>query len=52
MTYSQACEYLGLTTPKSPAHNAELARSLLQVMSPDAPLRFKVACQVLINATR
>lgn len=51
MTYSEACEVLRFTTPKSPAENARLARSLMRSLTPNAPLKFKVACQTLINAT-
>jgi len=52
MTYSQACDLLGFTTPKSPAANANLAMSRLRTMAPKSPLRFKVACQVLIAAAK
>jgi hypothetical protein len=52
MNYSTACELLGFTTPKSLEANARLAKSRLQTMAPNAPLRFKVACQVLIDAAK
>ena len=50
MSYSEACEILGFTTPKSLAANAALAESRMARMLPAAPLRFKVACRVLIEA--
>jgi len=50
MNYSEACEILGFTTPKSLAENAKLAESRMARMLPAAPLRFKVACRVLIDA--
>ena len=49
MEYSRACELLGLTTPKSLTENARLA-SMLNNMTDKAPLRYKVAAQVIINA--
>jgi len=52
MTYSKACELLGLTTPKSIEANAALAKVRLSVLAKNAPLRFKVACQVLIDAAK
>lgn len=51
MTYSKACETLGFTTPKSLAENARLAESRLAVMADNAPLRHKVACKVVIEAS-
>lgn len=50
MNYSKACEILGFTTPKSLAENAALAENRMARMLPAAPLRFKVACRVLIDA--
>jgi len=50
MNYSEACELLGFTTPKSIEENARLAQSRLNNMLPKCPLRFKVACMVLIDA--
>ena len=50
MGYSEACEILGFTTPKSIAENAKLAESRIARMLPSAPIRFKVACRVLIDA--
>jgi len=52
MSYSKACEILGFTTPKSLKENADLASSRLRCLAPNAPLRFGVACQVLINAAK
>ena len=52
MTYSRACELLGFTTPKSLADNARLAKSRLAAMPNGAPLRYAVACQVLIDAAK
>lgn len=51
MTYSRACEVLGYTTPKSFNENAKMATLRLSTLSASAPLRYSVACQVLINAT-
>ena len=50
MSYSKACEILGFTTPKSLEQNAALAKSRLQTMSVGCPLRYGVACLVLIRA--
>jgi len=50
MEYSKACELLGLTTPKSLTENARLATTMLNNMTNKAPLRYKVAAQVIINA--
>ena len=50
MTYSRASEILGLTTPKSVRAQAELARGILRSLTPGAPLRYHVACDVLIKA--
>lgn len=50
MTYDSAIELLGFTTPKSLVENAKLAESRLAAMLPTAPLRFKVACAVVIDA--
>jgi hypothetical protein len=52
MTYDKACKILGYTTPKSLEANAELARTCLKVLAAGAPLKYSVACQVLINAAR
>jgi hypothetical protein len=50
MNYSTACEILGFTTPKSLIENAELAARKLAAMAPNAPLKYKVACDVLMQA--
>lgn len=50
MTYSAACELLGFTTPKSLEKNAMLAKSRIQNLTDTAPIKYKVACQVIINA--
>lgn len=50
MTYSRATEILGYTTPKSLKANADLARTRQSVMTAKTPLRYKVACSVLIEA--
>ena len=52
MTYSKAIEILGFTTPRSLEFNAELAKTLMSVLTLDSPLRYKVACRVLIEATQ
>lgn len=52
MTYEQACEILGFTTPKSFAQNAKLATNRLSCMTRKAPLKEKVACKVLIEAAK
>jgi hypothetical protein len=52
MTYSRACEILGFTAPKSFEANAMLAQSRLRSHTPQTPLRFSVACQVLIEAAK
>ena len=50
MSYSKACEILGFTTPKNLLANAILANSGLKTMTAKAPLRYKVAARVIINA--
>lgn len=50
MNYSTACELLGFTTPKTLAENAALAKSRLNNIPNNAPLRIKVACKILIAA--
>ena len=52
MTYSRACEILGLTTPKSFAQNAKFAASILRHLKATAPLRLKVACQTIIDEAK
>ena len=50
MTYLRACEILGFTTPKSKIDNALLAKSKLSRLVITTPLRYKVACSILIEA--
>ena len=50
MTYSKACEILGFTTPKSLIDNARLAKSRMSHLSVKSPLKYKVACSILIRA--
>lgn len=52
MTYDRACEILGFTTPKSLTENARLAEGRLAALVPGAPLRYSVACSVIINEAR
>jgi hypothetical protein len=58
MTYEAACKILGFTTPKTKDANAELATSRLHRMTigiingERPPLRFQVACQILIDAAK
>jgi hypothetical protein len=52
MSYDKACKILGYTTPKSLEANARLARTCLTTITASAPLKYAVACQVLINAAR
>ena len=52
MNYSEACELLGFTTPKSVDENARLAEGALRAMSAKTPLRFKVAARLLIEAAQ
>jgi hypothetical protein len=52
MTYSRAIEILGLTTPKSLAENKKLAQVIQSNLVLTAPLRFKVACKVVIEAAK
>jgi len=52
MNYNEACELLGFTTPKSLSENAKMAASRLNRLSDTAPLRYHVACQVIINAAK
>ena len=52
MTVEQARELLGFTTPKSAVEQAKLASGKLKRFNSKTPLRFKVACTVLIRATK
>jgi hypothetical protein len=52
MSYSKACEILGYTTPKSLEANAKLAEMRLRYMPVSAPVRYAVACDILIKAAR
>ena len=52
MSYSKACEILGYTTPKSVEANAKLAETRLRCMPVGTPLRYAVACDVLIRAAK
>lgn len=52
MSYSKACEILGYTTPKSVEANAKLAEMRLRYMPVSAPVRYAVACDVLIKAAK
>lgn len=52
MSYSRACELLGLTTPKSLEANAKLAKSVLSHLTIKSPLRYSVACMVIIRAAK
>ena len=52
MTYSRACELLNLTTPKSLEANAKLAAGILRSLVPGCPLRYSVACSILIEAAK
>ena len=49
MSYTRACDILGLTTPKSLWENARLAKSILSHLTPSSPLRYGVACMVIIR---
>jgi hypothetical protein len=52
MSYSKACEILDLTTPKSLSENARLASGILSRLTDTAPLRYKVAAQIIIEAAK
>lgn len=52
MSYSRACEILGLTTPKSLEANAKLAKSILASLDIRSPLRYGVACMVIIREAK
>lgn len=52
MTYDKACTILGYTTPKPLEANAQLARTCLTTLVASAPIKYTVACQVLIDAAR
>ena len=51
MTYSRACELLGLTTPKTLKENSELAKSKLSTMTTKTPLKYKVAVKIIVEAS-
>ena len=51
MTYEKACKILGFSR-KSLEANAKLATSRLSTMTANCPLRFSVACVVLIEAAK
>ena len=52
MTYDRACEILGYTTPKSAEANARLAEQMLRHLAVNAPIRYFVACDVLVKAAK
>lgn len=52
MSYSKASEILGFTTPKSIEAQAKLAKGHLARLSHSSPLRYSVACMVLIRAAK
>lgn len=52
MSYSKATELLGLTSPKTLQQNAELAKDKLSNMTPNTPLKYKVAAQIIIDAAK
>lgn len=52
MSYDEAIELLGFTTPKSLEENAGYAKTRLANMLPNAPLRYQVACVVVIRAAK
>ena len=52
MSYSQACELLGFTSPKTIKENARLASSRLSAFTSGVPVRLRVAAKVLIRAAK
>lgn len=50
MDYMRACEILGYRPGNTKKVNADFAKTRQSVMTSKAPLRFKVACGVLIEA--
>lgn len=52
MSYEKACEILRFTSSKSVAAKARLAESAMSRYNSKTPLRYKVACQVLIDAAK
>ena len=50
MTIEKAIEILELTKLQSPAYYKMIATLKLKTMTSRMPLRYKVACMVLINA--
>ncbi len=52
MTYERAQQLLGFTSPMSRKQRAELAKSRLETRAPGSPLRYGVACRVLIEGAK
>lgn len=52
MDYSKACKTLNFNENNTKERNAKLAASTLRNLAVKAPLKFKVACKVLIQAAQ
>ncbi|MBE8578653.1 hypothetical protein [Vibrio sp. OPT18] len=52
MKYKQAQQLLGFTSKMSLEKRAELAQVNLDTYTRQTPLRYKVACRILIEAAR
>lgn len=48
MTYSKACEIMGYNESRDPAYNAQRAEGFLSRRVVGSPLRYAVACDVII----
>lgn len=49
MNYEKACELLKISVKRDTKRNAAIAESMLSNMTNKAPLRYKVAAQVIID---
>ncbi len=52
ITYEKACKILNFNVTNPRGTNAEYARSKMDTLVHGAPLRYKVACRVLIEADK
>lgn len=52
MTYEQAQQLLGFTSRMSRTRRAQMAAVNLSTYTPQTPLRFKMACRVIIEGAK
>lgn len=52
MTYNTACKILSISNPKAYLANAAYAKTRYAALTIHAPLKYHVACAVIISAAR